>query len=189
MTELSVATQPPEAHVAPAPAPARAPAPPEVAAVADNFVALMRTFNRARARMLAAASHDVEWSSHVLLKCLHNEGSMRASAIADCLHSDPSTVSRQVAALVRDGLLERRADPGDGRASLLVLTQKADAVLAEHDQIRLAYFAEMLAGWDESELHQFATMLGRFTHDYDNANSDWISERISSSTHAADTNR
>jgi DNA-binding MarR family transcriptional regulator len=164
-------------------------APPEVAAVADNFVALMRTFNQARARMLTAAAHDVEWSAHVLLKCLHNEGSMRASAVADCLRSDPSTVSRQVAALVRDGLLERRADPDDGRASLLVLTPKADALLAEHEQVRLAYFAQMLADWDEKDLRTFAAMLDRFTTDYNHANTDWLAGRISNSAaHAGGTN-
>ena len=103
--------------------------PAEVVAVADNFVNLMRTFGQARARMLQAAAHDVEWSAHVLLKCLSTQGPMRASAISDCLQSDPSTVSRQVAALVKDGLLERRADPADGRASILVLTPKADDVL------------------------------------------------------------
>jgi DNA-binding MarR family transcriptional regulator len=152
----------------------------DVAAVADNFVALMRTFNKARAKMMAAAAHDVEWSAHVLLKCLYSEGPMRASAVADCLQSDPSTVSRQVAALVKDGLLERRADPDDGRASILVLTPKAHDVLAEHDQIRLEYFAQMLDGWSDADLRRFADLLGRFTEAYDHANSKWITERIAS---------
>ena len=149
-----------------------------VAAVADKFIELMRTFNKARARMLAAAAHDVEWSTHVLLKVLHNDGPMRAGAVADCLNSDPSTISRQVAALVKDGLLERRADPGDGRASLLVLTEKAAAVLAEHDRIRLDYFARMLDGWDETDLRQFAGMLDRFTQAYAAADNTWISAQI-----------
>src|SRR3954471_7145050 len=82
-----------------------------VTAVADNFVALMRSFQRAKMRFMAATEHDVEWSAQVVLRHLANEGPMRASAIADTLHSDPSTVSRQVASLVRDGLVERRADP------------------------------------------------------------------------------
>jgi DNA-binding MarR family transcriptional regulator len=150
----------------------------DVAAVADNFVALMRTFGKARARMLVAAEHDVEWSAHVLLKCLHNEGPMRASAVAECLRSDPSTVSRQVAALVKDGLLERRSDPGDGRASLLVLTAKADAVLAVHDEIRLDYFAQMLDGWSDADLQTLATFLRRFTDAYEHANDNWIAERV-----------
>lgn len=151
----------------------------DVAAVADNFIALMRTFTRARARMLAAAAHDVEWSAHVLLKCLQGGGGpMRASALAECVQSDPSTVSRQVAALVKDGLLERRADPEDGRASLLALTPKADDILAEHDEIRLDFFADMLSDWSDAELRQFAAMLGRFTDVYDEANTAMITERI-----------
>jgi DNA-binding MarR family transcriptional regulator len=170
MTELAAPPAPPTGSSGPDRA--------DVTAVADNFVTLMRTFTKARARMLAAAARDVEWSAHVLLKCLDNEGSMRAGALADCVHSDPSTVSRQVAALVKDGLLERRADPEDGRASLLVLTPKARAVLADHDQIRLDYFADMLVGWSPHDLRRFAEMLGRFADDYDNANSEWISERI-----------
>lgn len=150
----------------------------DVAALADNFVDLVRTFNKARARMLTAAAHDVEWSAHVLLKCLHAEGPMRAGAVAECLRSDPSTVSRQVAALVKDGLLERRSDPDDGRASLLVLTERADAVLADHDEIRINYFAEMLDGWSTEDVTQFAALLRRFTDAYESANSAWITERI-----------
>jgi DNA-binding MarR family transcriptional regulator len=127
---------------------------------------------------MQAAAHDVEWSARMLLKCLANEGPMRASAISDHLQSDPSTVSRQVAALVKDGLLERRADPADGRASLLVLTPKADAVLADHDRIRLDFFAGMLGDWSDADLRTFAAMLDRFTTDYENANHDWLAGRI-----------
>jgi DNA-binding MarR family transcriptional regulator len=150
----------------------------DVAAVADNFVALMRAFVKARARSLAAAEQDVEWSAHMLMRCLDNEGPLRASAIAEVLHSDPSTVSRQVASLVKDGLLERRADPGDGRASLLVLTPKADAVLAEHNQFRLDYFAQMLESWSDIDLRRFAGLLDRFTQAYEGASTNWITERI-----------
>ena len=150
----------------------------DVVAVSDQFVRLMRTFNKARARMLAAAAHDVEWSAHMVLKCVEHEGPLRASAIADVLHSDPSTVSRQVASLVKDGLLERRADPDDGRASLLALTPKADTVLAEHDRIRLDYFARMLDGWSDTDLRRFAGLLDRFTQAYEAANTEWINDRL-----------
>jgi DNA-binding MarR family transcriptional regulator len=161
----------------------------DVAGVADNFISLMRTFNRTRARILAAAAHDVEWSAHVLLRCIHNEGPMRASAVADCLQSDPSTVSRQVAALVREGLLERRSDPDDGRASVLALTPKADAVLAEHDLIRLDYFARMLDGWSDADLRRFAGMLSRFAEAYEAADGNWINDRIATrSGRAGSTN-
>ncbi len=163
--------------------------PTEVAEVADNFVALMRSFQRARARMLAAAAHDVEWSAHVLLKCVATEGPMRASAAAEALQSDPSTVSRQVAALVKDGLLERRADPIDGRASLLVVTPQADEVLAEHDNIRMRHFARMLADWPERDLRRFAVLLHRFTDDFESANHYAMTDPVPARSVAAGGNR
>lgn len=150
----------------------------DVAAVADSVIALLRSFGKARARMLAAAAHDVESSAHVLLKCVSGEGRIRASEVAEVLHSDPSTVSRQVATLVKDGLLERRADPADGRASLLALTSQGNAVLAEHDRIRMEHFARVLDDWTETDLRHFATMLRRFTEAYEAANGNWINDRV-----------
>ena len=150
----------------------------QVAAVADNVVDLLRSFNRAKARMMKATEHDVEWSSHIILRCLKNEGAMRAGAVADSLQNDPSTVSRQVAALVKDGFLERQADPDDGRASLLVLTPKAESVLAEHDRIRVEFFGQLLHDWTDRELADFATQLERFTSAYEGADEYWIKRRL-----------
>jgi DNA-binding MarR family transcriptional regulator len=150
----------------------------EVAAVADNFVELMRSFTRARARLLAAAEHDVEWSAQVLLRALSMDGPMRAGALAERVASDPSTVSRQVAALVRDGLVERRADPVDGRAALLVPTEKADAVLREHEDLRQQHFGRMLENWSDRDLQRFAALLERFTCDFEAANHDWLMDRV-----------
>jgi DNA-binding MarR family transcriptional regulator len=140
-----------------------------VTEVADTFIALMRSFGRAKARFVAAAEHNVEWSAQIILRQLAAHGPMRASALSGCLQSDPSTVSRQVAALVKDGLLERRADPEDGRASILVLTPEADDVIAAHEQRRVEHFAAMLAGWSERDLRRFADLLTRFTSDFENS--------------------
>jgi DNA-binding MarR family transcriptional regulator len=155
----------------------RAASPEVVAPLVDNFITLMRAFNKARARMVAAAEHDVEWSAHVLLRCIaNNDEPMRAGALAECLRSDPSTVSRQVAALVKDGYLERHADPDDGRASLLVVTERAKDLLVQHDQIRLEHFARVVGDWSDADLEAFAGMLERFTKAYEAATTDWIAE-------------
>lgn len=150
----------------------------DVAAVADTFVQLMRTFVRTRSKMLAAAQHDVEWSAHVLLRALATDGPMRAGALAERVESDPSTVSRQVAALVRDGFVERQADPEDGRAALLVLTPKADTVLRAQNDIRLQHFAQMLGDWDAEDLRRFAELLERFTTDYDEATAKLLIDKV-----------
>jgi DNA-binding MarR family transcriptional regulator len=156
----------------------------DVAAVADTFVALMRIFVRTRSKLLAAAQHDVEWSAHVLLRAL-STGPMRASALAEAVESDPSTVSRQVAALVRDGFVERRADPEDGRASLLVLTAKADEVLRAQNEIRVEHFNRMLSDWSAHDLRTFAELLGRFTADYDEANTELLLNKIAAGRSAS----
>ena len=160
----------------------------DLVAVADNFVRLMRAFARNRAQLLAAAEHDVEWSAQMVLKCLANSGPQRSGTIAESLQSDPSTVSRQVAALVKEGLVERRADPEDGRATLLVLTEKADAVLKQHDDLRNQHFANMLADWNERDLRKFADLMARFTRDYESASSEFLSERAATRHRAAEGN-
>ena len=152
---------------------------PDVAPLVDSFVSLMRTFKRAQARMMAAAENDLEWSAHLVLRVIAaNGGPMRAADVAGGLHSDPSTVSRQVAALVKDQYLERQADPADGRASLLALTPRAHELLAEHDRIRLEYFARVLEGWSHDEVERFTELLQRFTAAYETTTTEWIPERI-----------
>jgi DNA-binding MarR family transcriptional regulator len=158
--------------------PTTTPSPVEIAAVADSFTSLMRSFIKARTQMLAAAAHDVEWSAHIVLKCLSNEGPLRSSALAELINSDPSTVSRQVAGLVKDGLVERQADPADGRANLLMVTADAQQLIQRHDQIRDSHFSRMLATWTDDDLHRFAQLLGRFRDDFDAIKNDWLPERV-----------
>lgn len=166
-------TSPPAA----APDPSAAPSA-DVVAVADSVTALFRAFGRTRSRLLAHTEHDIEWSAHLLLKTLASGGPMRAGELAAHLQFDPSTVSRQVAALVKEGLLERRADPDDGRASVLHVTDRAQHVLHHHEQIRTELFGEVVQGWTDEDLRRFATYLERFARDYDTTATTWLTERL-----------
>ena len=147
-----------------------------VAAVAETFIRLMRSFTRMRSQFLDAARHDVEWSAHMLISHIAVEGPMRSSALAELVQSDPSTVSRQVAALVKDGFVERRADPEDGRASLLVATQKGENVYRAHRKIRNEHFQRMMADWSERDCRDFASLLARFTEDLEHSRSNWFTD-------------
>ncbi|HEX3964347.1 MAG TPA: MarR family transcriptional regulator [Trebonia sp.] len=143
----------------------------------ESFIDLQRTVRRSKARLLAAAGDDVESASHLLLHTVASEGPMRASALAANVQADLSTVSRQVAALVGRGLLERQADQLDGRACLLAVTSAGRAAIAEHEQGRQAFFDEVLTGWSTEELRQFAQQLERFTAAYDQVHADRMSRR------------
>lgn len=148
-----------------------------VASVAESFIDLQRTVRRSKARLLAAAGDDVESATHVLLQTVAADGPMRASALAASVQADLSTVSRQVAALVARGLLERQADQLDGRACLLAVTDAGRAAIAKHEQGRQAFFDEVLADWGSEEMSQFAQQLERFTAAYDRVHTAWMSER------------
>src|ERR1700761_6298792 len=138
-----------------------------VASVTESFVDLQRTVRRCKARLLAAAGDDVESATQGLLHVVAAEGPLRASALASSVHSDLSTVSRQVGALVSRGLLQRQADQLDGRASLLHVTEAGRAAIAAHERGRQAFFGEVLTGWSPAEMRQFARQVERFTAAYD----------------------
>jgi DNA-binding MarR family transcriptional regulator len=135
----------------------------EVTDVADSVTRLNRCFSRMRSQFLAAANNSVEWAAHILINTLAVEGPMRSSALAETIQSDPSTVSRQVQQLVLDGLVERRADPQDGRASVLAVTPRGMDVYRDHRAHRNHKYHAMLADWTPAELEAFSAQLRRFT--------------------------
>ena len=149
---------------------------PEVVAVADNVVRLTRIFNRIKAQFLSAARDDVDWSAHMIIAALASQGPMRAGALAEAVHSDPSTVSRQIAPLVKDGFVERRADQQDGRASVLAATAKGMQVFAAHKQVRYEQYERILVDWDAEDCERFSELLLRFSDDLERGRVDWVDD-------------
>jgi DNA-binding MarR family transcriptional regulator len=137
----------------------------------------MRAVRRSKSRLLAQASNDVDSATLMLLHTVALEGSMRASALAANVQADPSTVSRQVAALVRRGLLERQADQADGRVCVLVVTETGRKVIADHEQGRQAFFDQLLSDWSAEELREFAHQLDRFSAAYERTHTAWMLQR------------
>lgn len=130
----------------------------DIAAVAEDLWRLTRLFARAKATVLG----DDEATRLMLLMPLRRLGPMRTGALAEAVHSDASTVSRQVADLVQEGLVERRADPADGRATVLVPSAKAVRIVDEACAHRDAHFAELFADWTAADVQHLRRLLGRF---------------------------
>jgi DNA-binding MarR family transcriptional regulator len=117
-------------------------------------------------------------SAIILLKTLAHLGPSRSSALAAAVHSDPSTVSRQVAALVRDGLVERRADQDDGRASLLAATPAGIALLEEQRRRMGLSLARVVKHWAPEDLDRFVELFERFVTDHESYLPTLISEYV-----------
>jgi DNA-binding MarR family transcriptional regulator len=122
----------------------------------------MTSFAR-RARASAGRMHpELSLVSYTLLGHLEESGGCRATDLAAHYALDKSTVSRQVAALERAGLVERRQDPEDHRVQVLDLTDAGRLILAQVTVSRRAAFRERLADWPEQDLERFARYLMRY---------------------------
>jgi DNA-binding MarR family transcriptional regulator len=106
-----------------------------------------------------------ERAAHALLFPLVEAGPLRQGALAELVHSDPSTVSRHVALLVDRGLVRRVADAQDGRASRLVATPEGEAALAQLRADRQAVLDRVTAAWSPDDIAQFSQYVDRFVHD------------------------
>ena len=87
----------------------------------------------------ALAPWDITPGSLRALRVLGHHGSMRLSALSDHLQIAPRSTTEVVDALESRGLLRRRPDPGDRRATLAELTGQGESVL---DAIRAARGSE-----------------------------------------------
>lgn len=117
-------------------------------------------------RMISKLRHqggDVA-TAHVLMELLER-GPQRVGEIAQAMGTDPSTVSRQVTALVEAGLVERRAHPGDGRAHLLAATEAGTHRCVDGRRRRVDVVAAVLADWPTDDRRRLAALLSRFADD------------------------
>ncbi|MDG6104094.1 winged helix-turn-helix transcriptional regulator [Dactylosporangium aurantiacum] len=92
-------------------------------------------------------------------------GGCHLKQVAAACALDQSTASRAVSAAERDGLVRRVADPHDGRASLLELTDAGRTTLAD----AITWYDSLLSGalrdWSAEDLERFGGYLRRFTND------------------------
>ncbi|GAA2641479.1 hypothetical protein GCM10010399_89060 [Dactylosporangium fulvum] len=75
---------------------------------------------------------------------------------------DQSTTSRAVSAFVQAGLVRRVADPNDGRASFLELTDEGRTALRESNEWYDALLADALRDWTRTDIELFGALLRRF---------------------------
>jgi DNA-binding MarR family transcriptional regulator len=110
----------------------------------------------------ATAGVSLDRSSYWLASWLTDAESLRLSDLAEVLHTDLSTVSRQVQAAERAGLVERRQDPSDGRASRVYLTAGGRDALERLRAVQRAEILAAIADWLPEDQQRFAELMSRF---------------------------
>ena len=129
--------------------------------LADELVRFFRLGARCKG-MLNVGDLGAEFSALMLLFPLRFMGPMRVTDLAEVKQADPSTISRQVAQLVKAGLARREADPGDGRASRLALTDAGLAACEQMHDARHALISEALSQWPSDRIATFAGLFEEF---------------------------
>jgi DNA-binding MarR family transcriptional regulator len=127
----------------------------------DVFLGLLRV-----QKLLVAAKHTaprledgVDVTAYPVLFVVAGQGTVRISELATTLHNDVSTVSRQVSSLVASGLLEKSADPSDGRAWVVSLTQRGREAVGRIQTSRATWFQGLLSAWDGPATEEFVDRL------------------------------
>ncbi|GAB2765476.1 MarR family winged helix-turn-helix transcriptional regulator [Amycolatopsis magusensis] len=126
-----------------------------------QLVRFMRLVNRAKAQVAKQGPDGIERAAYAILFTLIHEGPQRTSKLAEALHSEISTISRQSSSLVQHGLVERTADPEDGRACLLAPTAEGLRVFEENRKTRNVWLAALLADWPDGDRQTLMRLLDR----------------------------
>ena len=132
---------------------------------ASDLIEALRTIVRTARSAQHNAADTLPTAPASLLTLLDREGEQRMGRLAEALDVDPSVISRQVAMLTGTGLVSRRPDPHDGRASLLGLTEAGRACLEQHRAQWTRWVSSALADWHEDDAAQLLTLLHRLSAD------------------------
>jgi DNA-binding MarR family transcriptional regulator len=99
------------------------------------------------------------------LRALNRHGTMRLSELSDHLHIAPRSTTEVVDALQSRGLVQRRPDPGDRRATLVGVTEHGADVLAAIRAARGTEAGRVFGRLSLSDRAELARILGQLRTD------------------------
>jgi DNA-binding MarR family transcriptional regulator len=112
------------------------------------YVALGRIV---RALRQEAPSSEVGPGGLSVLVTLDSQGPQRIGALAEAISVTAPSMTRIINALETEGLVERRADPVDGRAQVVAMTVEGRTLLTSGKEVKLAALRRRLADLPAAE--------------------------------------
>ncbi|HTR75796.1 MAG TPA: MarR family transcriptional regulator [Solirubrobacterales bacterium] len=116
--------------------------------------AIVRTSRRLRQE--AAAETGLSPSTTAALATINRSGPLTPSELAELERVKRPSMTRTLACLEREGLIERTPDPADGRSSLVAISEGGRERLARLRRRKSAYLARRLRRLDAEELATLA---------------------------------
>ena len=131
---------------------------------------LRLSITRAARRLRQEGGVELSPSLSSALAAIERHGPLTPSELAVTERVQRPTITRVLARLDDDGLIERSADPGDGRSTLVSISDDGRRLLGELRTRKDAFLAQRLKDLDESEralLNEAAGLLERLLEDGD----------------------
>lgn len=135
----------------------------QVARIEEQLLALILRANRARIYddLLKGAKLRIDKALYPVLSATATIQPARVAEIAEVVGLNPTTTSRHLSTLEREGLVSRTKNVSDARAAVIELTPQGKRAVRALRDSRRAVFARLLAGFGEPELQQFGDYLQR----------------------------
>ncbi|MFJ9030582.1 MarR family winged helix-turn-helix transcriptional regulator [Streptomyces sp. NPDC102274] len=143
---------------------------PEPTAALEKMLALLSyllTRSQAHDQQISQAGVSARRSDVYLLLALDkSDGGSRVGDLAARLMVEPSHVTRQIARLQAQRLVERTPDPLDGRARRVAITAEGAALLTRLHRANRASLQEALHGVEERDIATTVDVLQRLVDGY-----------------------
>ena len=104
---------------------------------------------------------EIDRAGYLALRTLDATGPRCINGLAQELHLDSSTVTRQVSVLESGGFVSRRVDPDDGRSWLIELTPSGRRTMRTVERGRSQALDSTLDSWKPEEVQELARMLSK----------------------------
>jgi DNA-binding MarR family transcriptional regulator len=124
----------------------------------DQLTLSIEDFNSVFIRL--PASDRLSFSALSVLHTLSRLGSCRLSDLVKTEQIKQPALTSAVAKLERDGLIERRPDPGDGRASMLSLTADGQSIVSRRHADRAERLRILIDGLSPADRTRLLNIAG-----------------------------
>lgn len=120
-----------------------------------RLVRTLEAINRKR-------KYPLERAHYLLLLHLNeNDGPHCVSDLANILALDDSTVTRQINAMVKNGLVKKQPNPDDGRSFLILRTQLGKELVESMHELRIKRIGSVLKDWNQDDIDTLVTLARR----------------------------
>jgi|SRR6476660_1743265 len=127
--------------------------------IETEITVLMRRAEASRRATAVAPHRALDRAAYLILRQLEENGPQSVNGIAQALSLDGSTVTRQVTAMERDGLVTRARDSNDGRVIMVEPTRSGRNRMTMVRRARLELYRDILADWSDDDREDLARLL------------------------------